>query len=49
MTPERLSRALHGLEAAGLLRLHGRRVDVTDRAALLRLALPRTEHRVRLA
>jgi CRP/FNR family transcriptional activator FtrB len=42
MTPESLSRALHGLEAAGLLRLQGRRVDVPDRAALLRLALPRT-------
>ncbi|WP_198370257.1 Crp/Fnr family transcriptional regulator, partial [Roseomonas rosulenta] len=49
MTPESLSRALHGLEAAGLLRLHGRRVDVPDRAALLRLALPRTEHRARTA
>jgi CRP/FNR family transcriptional activator FtrB len=49
MTPESLSRALHGLEAAGLLRLHGRRVDVPDRAALLRLALPRTEHRIRTA
>lgn len=47
MTPESLSRALHGLEAAGLLRLHGRRVDVPDRAALLRLALPRGEHRAR--
>jgi CRP/FNR family transcriptional activator FtrB len=41
MTPESLSRALHGLEAAGLLRLQGRRVDVPDRAALLRLALQR--------
>jgi CRP/FNR family transcriptional activator FtrB len=41
MTPESLSRALHGLEAAGLLRLQGRRVDVPDRAALLRLTLPR--------
>lgn len=41
MTPESLSRALHGLEAAGLLRLQGRRVDVTDRAALLRVSLPR--------
>lgn len=49
MTPESLSRALHGLEAAGLLRLQGRRVDVPDRAALLRLALPRSEHRVRPA
>jgi CRP/FNR family transcriptional activator FtrB len=49
MTPESLSRALHGLEAAGLLRLHGRRVDVPDRAALMRLALARTEHRVRSA
>lgn len=38
MTPESLSRALHGLEAAGLLRLRGRRVDVPDRAALLRAA-----------
>ncbi len=47
MTPESLSRALHGLEAAGLLRLQGRRVDVPDRAALLRLALARTEHRAR--
>jgi CRP-like cAMP-binding protein len=42
MTPESLSRALHGLEAAGLLRLHGRRVDVPDRAALQRIALPRS-------
>ncbi|MEO3473634.1 cyclic nucleotide-binding domain-containing protein [Roseomonas sp. CAU 1739] len=41
MTPESLSRALHGLEAAGLLRLHGRRVDVPDRAALQRISLPR--------
>ncbi|MBR0672924.1 Crp/Fnr family transcriptional regulator [Neoroseomonas soli] len=49
MTPESLSRALHGLEAAGLLRLHGRRVDVPDRAALLRATLPRTEARVRPA
>jgi CRP/FNR family transcriptional activator FtrB len=49
MTPESLSRALHGLEAAGLLRLRGRRVDVPDRAALLRLALPRMDHRVRPA
>jgi len=49
MTPESLSRALHGLEAAGLLRLQGRRVDVPDRAALLRLALARTDHRVRTA
>ncbi|BDG74791.1 regulatory protein [Roseomonas fluvialis] len=49
MTPESLSRALHGLEAAGLLRLNGRRVDVPDRAALLRLAMPRGEHRVRPA
>jgi CRP/FNR family transcriptional activator FtrB len=47
MTPESLSRALHGLEAAGLLRLNGRRVDVPDRAALLRLALPRSEARAR--
>jgi CRP/FNR family transcriptional activator FtrB len=49
MTPESLSRALHGLEAAGLLRLHGRRVDVPDRAALLRVTLPRTEARPRSA
>lgn len=49
MTPESLSRALHGLEAAGLLRLHGRRVDVPDRAALLRATLPRTEARARPA
>ncbi len=41
MTPESLSRALHGLEDAGLLRLHGRRVDVPDRAALYRVSLPR--------
>lgn len=41
MTPESLSRALHGLEAAGLLRLHGRRVDVPDRAALMRVLQPR--------
>jgi CRP/FNR family transcriptional activator FtrB len=47
MTPESLSRALHGLEAAGLLRLNGRRVDVPDRAALLRMALPRGEPRAR--
>ena len=49
MTPESLSRALHGLEAAGLLRLHGRRVDVPDRAALLRATLPRAEARARPA
>ncbi len=47
MTPESLSRALHGLEAAGLLRLQGRRVDVPDRAALLRVSLPRMEPRPR--
>lgn len=41
MTPESLSRALHGLEAAGVLRLHGRRVDVPDRAALHRVSQPR--------
>jgi CRP/FNR family transcriptional activator FtrB len=45
MTPESLSRALHGLEDAGLLRLQGRRVDVPDRAALLRVA--RAEPRAR--
>lgn len=49
MTPESLSRALHGLEDAGLLRLHGRRVDVPDRAALLRATLPRGEARPRPA
>jgi len=49
MTPESLSRALHGLEDAGLLRLHGRRVDVPDRAALLRATLPRGEARSRPA
>jgi CRP/FNR family transcriptional activator FtrB len=41
MTPESLSRALHGLEAAGVLRLHGRRVDVPDRAALQRASVQR--------
>ena len=41
MTPESLSRALHGLENAGVLRLHGRRVDVPDRAALHRVSQPR--------
>ncbi len=41
MTPESLSRALHGLEAAGVLRLNGRRVDVPDRAALHRVSLQR--------
>lgn len=47
MTPESLSRALHGLEAAGLLRLQGRRVDVPDRAALLRATQSRAEARAR--
>jgi CRP/FNR family transcriptional activator FtrB len=47
MTPESLSRALHGLEAAGLLRLHGRRVDVPDRTALLRASLSRRETEAR--
>lgn len=49
MTPESLSRALHGLEAAGLLRLQGRRVDVPDRAALLRVTQTRGEARARPA
>lgn len=47
MTPESLSRALHGLEAAGVLRLHGRRVDVPDRAALARVSLSRREGEAR--
>jgi CRP-like cAMP-binding protein len=34
MTPESLSRVMHGLEAAGLVRLQGRRVEVPDAAAL---------------
>ena len=34
MTPESLSRVMHGLEAAGLVRLQGRRVDVLDAEAL---------------
>jgi CRP-like cAMP-binding protein len=34
MTPESLSRVMHGLEAAGLVRLQGRRVDVLDAKAL---------------
>ena len=34
MTPESLSRVMHGLEAAGLVRLQGRRVDVPDAKAL---------------
>ena len=34
MTPESLSRVMHGLEAAGLVRLQGRRVDVPDAEAL---------------
>ncbi|MCA3327301.1 MAG: Crp/Fnr family transcriptional regulator [Roseomonas sp.] len=34
MTPESLSRAMHGLEAAGLVRLQGRRVEVPDAKAL---------------
>ena len=34
MTPESLSRVMHGLEAAGLVRLHGRRVEVPDAKAL---------------
>lgn len=35
MRPESLSRALHGLQQAGLVRLKGRRVEVRDRAGLL--------------
>ena len=34
MTPESLSRVMHGLEAAGLVRLQGRLVEVPDVAAL---------------
>ena len=34
MTPESLSRVMHGLEAAGLVRLQGRRVEVPDAEAL---------------
>ncbi len=34
MTPESLSRVMHGLEAAGLVRLQGRRIDVPDVEAL---------------
>lgn len=34
MTPESLSRVMHGLEAAGLVRLQGRRVEVPDAKAL---------------
>jgi CRP-like cAMP-binding protein len=34
MTPESLSRVMHGLEAAGLVRLQGRRVEVPDVEAL---------------
>ena len=34
MTPESLSRVMHGLEAAGLVRLQGRRVEVPDAQAL---------------
>ena len=34
MTPESLSRVMHGLEAAELVRLHGRRVEVPDAQAL---------------
>jgi CRP-like cAMP-binding protein len=36
MTPESLSRVMHGLEAAGLVRLKGRRIDVPDTSALQR-------------
>ncbi|MFM7420476.1 MAG: Crp/Fnr family transcriptional regulator, partial [Alphaproteobacteria bacterium] len=38
MTPESLSRVMHGLEAAGLVRLHGRRVEVPDAKALTQAA-----------
>jgi CRP-like cAMP-binding protein len=34
MTPESLSRVMHGLEASGLVRLQGRRVEVPDAIAL---------------
>jgi len=34
MTPESLSRVMHGLEAAGLVRLQGRRVEIPDAQAL---------------
>lgn len=34
MTPESLSRVMHGLEAEGLVRLQGRRVEVPDAQAL---------------
>jgi CRP-like cAMP-binding protein len=34
MTPESLSRVMHGLKAAGLVRLQGRRVEVPDAEAL---------------
>jgi len=34
MTPESLSRVMHGLQAAGLVRLQGRRVEVPDPKAL---------------
>ena len=36
ITPESLSRVMHGLEAAGLLRLQGRRVEVLDAKALIK-------------
>lgn len=38
MTPETLSRTLAGLEAAGLIRVFPRRIDVPDREKLLRVA-----------
>lgn len=38
MTPESLSRVMHGLEAAGVVRLKGRRVEVADAKALRHFA-----------
>lgn len=35
MTPETLSRSLNGMEAEGILRLSGKRIDVPDREKLL--------------
>ncbi|MBE9603837.1 cyclic nucleotide-binding domain-containing protein [Acetobacteraceae bacterium H6797] len=37
MRPESLSRALHALQEAGLVKLTGRRVEVRDRKGLMRL------------
>jgi len=38
MTPESLSRVTHGLEAAGLVRLQGRRVEEPDAKAVTQAA-----------